>query len=194
MSTSIERIGEQEGEESCTLRAKGGGMDDQRLLSLLEVALRTERDGYQFYTLAADRSEDAGAREAFGHLAEEERRHYAALQSEYKSILDGAGWDRTISLGARWSPEEGSPIFTPSFRTRIAERHFEMSALSIGILLEKNAHAFYAEKAKREEEGAVRDLFLELADWENGHYQMLLREDEMLRDAYWSENRFSPLF
>ena len=66
-------------------------------------------------------------------------------------------------------------------------------ALAIGILLEKNAHAFYQASAKREEDEVIRGFFRELAERENGHYHLLLHEDEALRDAYWSENRFSPL-
>ena len=40
---------------------------------------------------------------------------------------------------------------------------------------------------------AVREFLGELADWERGHYEILLREDEALRDDYWNANRFSPL-
>jgi rubrerythrin len=68
-----------------------------------------------------------------------------------------------------------------------------MSALSIGVLLEKSAYEFYAHSAKDAEDDRVRAFFDELAEWENGHYQLLLREDDALRDAYWEENRFVPL-
>jgi rubrerythrin len=168
-------------------------MDEKRLLPLLEAALRTERDGFSFYTSAAARSADAGAKEAFSHLAEEERKHFDALQTEYRAILDGSGWDPTVALAGRSSSEEAGPIFSESFRRRIAGKHLEMSVLSIGILLEKNAEAFYRSAAAEEPDPAIRGFLLELAEWEAGHYRMLTREDEALRDAYWNESRFSPL-
>ncbi|MGB2983018.1 MAG: ferritin family protein [Candidatus Bipolaricaulia bacterium] len=168
-------------------------MDDRRLLPLLEDALRAERDGYEFYTMAAEKSEDVGAVKVFEHLAEEERRHFGALQMEYRAILDGSGWDPSVVLGERWRPQGASGIFSEDFRRRIEGRHLEMSALSIGILLEKSAHVFYADAAEAEKDEAVRRFFGDLADWENEHYQLLLREDSDLRDEYWSESRFAPL-
>jgi len=168
-------------------------MDANRLLPLLEGALRAERDGFQFYTLAAERSEDAGARDLFSHLAVEEQKHFDALQREYRSILTGSGWDPSVLLGERWRPTSAGGIFSEDFRRRIEGKHLEMSALSIGILLERNAEAFYREAADNETDPTVRGFLGELADWESGHYEMLVREDADLREAYWSENRFSPL-
>ncbi len=168
-------------------------MDEQRLVAVLEDALRAERDGFEFYTMAAERSDDPGAKDVFAHLAEEEGRHFDALQKEYRSILDGSGWDATVVLGERWSPEGSGGIFSEDFRRRITGRHLEMSALSIGVLLERNAYEFYVASAKRVDDESVRRFLEELAEWENGHYQLLLREDAGLRDAYWDENRFSPL-
>ena len=168
-------------------------MGETRLLRVLEEALRAERDGHQFYTMAARASEDAKAKEVLSHLADEERRHFDALQTEYRSILDGSGWDANVLLGERWTPETSAAIFSDDFRRRIAGRHLEMSALSIGILLEKNAQVFYRTAAEEEPNPSIRAFLRELADWENGHYEILAREDEAMRDAYWSENRFSPL-
>jgi rubrerythrin len=168
-------------------------MGDERLLDLLRNALRAERDGYEFYTAAAGRSADDGARELFSHLAEEERRHYDALQREYRAILDGSRWDEQVRLGEPWSPQTASGVFSERFRDRIGERHLEMSALSIGILLEEDAERFYRAAAKAETDAAIRGFLLELADWELGHLRMLTREDEAMRDAYWQASRFAPL-
>ncbi len=164
-----------------------------RLLPLLEAALRAERDGFEFYSLAAERSDDAGAKDVFSHLADEERRHFDALQKEYRSILDGAGWDANVILGERWEPARAGRIFSDGFRERIEGRHLEMSALSIGILLEKDAEALYRKAADGERDPAIQAFLRELAEWEGEHYEMLAGEDEYLRDLYWSENRFSPL-
>jgi rubrerythrin len=169
-------------------------MKDKQLLSLLEDALSAERDGHQFYTMAAEQTADPGARGSFARLAEEERRHFEVLRKEYRSILEGRRVDSAADLGERWIPERAGAIFSDEFRQRIRGKHLEMSALSIGILLEKNAYEFYATQAERAEDESVRRLFRELAEWENGHYQLLLREDEALRETYWNQNRFTPLF
>ena len=35
-------------------------------------------------------------------------------------------------------------------------------------------------------------FFTELAEWEAGHYEALLTQQESLKEDYWSASRFSP--
>jgi len=164
-------------------------MTESELTGILRDAMAAERDGFTFYSVAAERAEDPGAREAFAKLAADERAHFDALQTGYKALLAGEPW-----APRRWGSEpEASGIFSDDFVRRIAGKHFEMSALSIGILLEKNAYAFYSSRAAEARDEEVARFFRELAEWENGHYQLLLRQDEAVKEAYWSENRFAPL-
>jgi len=123
------------------------------LLTSLRQAMLSERDGVQFYSMAAKQAEDSGAVALFEQLANEEMSHFNALQKEYQSVLD----------------------------------------TSIGILLEKQSYEFYVRQAEVAEDANVKAFFHELAVWEEGHYQMLLKEDEALKEEYWSENRFAPL-
>ncbi|MCK5586824.1 ferritin family protein [Candidatus Bipolaricaulota bacterium] len=163
------------------------------LLDSLRQAMIAERDGYQFYSMAAKQAGDPGAVEMFEHLAEEEMRHFNVLQKQYQSLLDTGAWVPEIAWDEPWHPEGAGSLFTDDFVRRIRGRHLEMAALSLGILLEKQAFEFYSRQAESAEDGSVREFFRELANWEDGHYRMLLREDEALKDEYWSKNRFEPL-
>jgi rubrerythrin len=167
-------------------------MGESDLAKVLREAMEAERDGFTFYTMAAERSEDPGARETFARLADEERKHYEALQSGYRSLTEGGTWVPSDELLEDREPE-ASGIFSEDFVRRIGGKHLEMSALSIGILLEKNAYAFYTRQADAAEDEAVAGFFRELAEWEDGHYRLLLRQDEALKEEYWNENRFAPL-
>jgi len=168
-------------------------MADTKLTGILREAMEAERDGFTFYSMAAERSEDPGARETFARLAEEERSHYEALQTGYRALLEGKTWEPLGELPPRRAPTEPGGIFSEDFVRRIEGKHVEMSALSIGILLEKNAYAFYARAADAATDAAVARFFRGLADWEDAHFRLLLRQDEALKEEYWSENRFSPL-
>ena len=66
-----------------------------------------------------------------------------------------------------------------------------MSALAIGIQLELDAQKFYRELAGTTSEPVVKKFLLELADWEAGHYQALLRQQQELKEDYWTENGFA---
>lgn len=84
-------------------------------------------------------------------------------------------------------------IVSDSSVRRIRGRHLEVAALTIGTLLERQAFEFYTRQAEVSQDVNVREFFLELANWEEGHYRMLLREDEALKEQYWSENQFERL-
>jgi rubrerythrin len=168
-------------------------MDQDALRTALYRAMDAERDGYQFYMLAARNAEDEGARETFARLADDEREHHAALQRQLKTLLEEGTWDRSVVLEDNRPVAPSPEFFSEGFRRRLRGRHFEMSALSIGILLERNAIEFYSHQADIAETAEIRRFFSGLADWENTHYQLLLRHDEALREEYWVQNRFSPL-
>ncbi|MBU0595231.1 ferritin family protein [Candidatus Bipolaricaulota bacterium] len=168
-------------------------MERDGLLDVLRRAMEVERDGYQFYALAAERSADAGAKDTFARLAAEEKAHYGALQRHQHALMETGAWDVSVLLDDAHTLDPSPEIFSEGFRRRLRGKHLEMSALSIGILLEKNAVEFYLQAAAEATDDAVRSFFRELANWEDGHYQMLLRHDEALKEDYWNENRFSPL-
>ena len=168
-------------------------MHRQRLTDVLLQALGIERDGYHFYQLASERSEDPGASETFAGLAEDERIHFDTLQQQYRNVIKGSPWQSEIQWMREAGQDDSAPPFGTRFHDRLQRQHVSMSALSIGILLEKNSYLFYEEQSKQPFPEEVRALFGRLAEWENRHYQALLRQDEALRDDYWQANRFSPL-
>jgi rubrerythrin len=143
--------------------------------------------------MAAKQAEDSGAANFFEKLADEEKKHFSALQAEYQSVLNTGTWDSNTAWDTPWTPDHAGSIFSADFERRIQGRHLEMAALSIGILLEKQSFEFYTQQGNLASDADVKAFFRELAHWEEGHYQMLLREDEGLKEAYWSENRFAPL-
>jgi rubrerythrin len=170
-------------------------MKDDALIAAIREAMAAERNGHQFYSMAAERSDDPGAREAFAALAEEERRHYEMLQARYIELVHEkpAAWDDLLE---KTSPEgPTSPgLFSEAFHERLAGRHLEMSVLAIGVLLEKESIAFYARQAEETADPGARAFFRELVAWETDHYNALLRQQDALKEAYWNANRFEPLF
>lgn len=164
----------------------------QALARILFEAIRAEGDGQRFYQMAARSTEDVKAREVFARLAEEERGHQEFLKAQYRSILDTGGPDPAVRLGRPADLSDASPIFSPALRDRIAEAHIEMSALSIGIQLELSSINHYRGAAEQADDEMIRGFFTELVEWESGHYHALLRQQESLKEAYWSAAGFAP--
>lgn len=167
--------------------------DSHKTISeLLLQAIKAERDGTQFYLMAARTCEDPKGREIFELLAAEEVDHQRFLQAQYHAVQKTGKVDSVQKLGHRSMLTGDSPIFSPAIKARIKDAHFEMSALSIGIQLEQSAMGYYRQAAQESQDPEVKVFFNELSDWESGHYNALLRQQELLRDDYWSTGGFSP--
>jgi rubrerythrin len=155
-------------------------------------AIKFERDGHGFYLMAANSSRDPKAQTVFAQLAAEELDHLRFLTQHYESVLKTGRPDQDARLGPRADLAGMSPIFSERIKARIGEAHLEMSALSIGIQLELDSEKFYRSQAAASDEPLARQFYLELADWEAGHYQALLKQHEELKEDYWSANGFAP--
>lgn len=162
-----------------------------RLARGLLEAIKAERDGHSFYSMAANSSADPKAREVFAQLAAEELDHMHFLTRHYESAVKTGEPDRAAKLGQRADMSGGWAIFSAGIKDRIKDAHFEMSALSIGIQLELDAQKFYRSEAEASEDPVAREFYLELAEWESGHYQALLRQQEELKEDYWAASGFA---
>ncbi len=163
-----------------------------KVLAGLKEAIKAEGDGYNFYMMAAGNSVDPKGKEVFQMLAREELEHVKYLRIQYNSILNNGTPDASVSLPKRAVLDGESPIFSPAIKSRIKDAHLEMSALSIGIQLELNAINFYREQAEAADDQVITDFYNELVEWESGHYNVLLTQQENLKEDYWDAGGFSP--
>ncbi len=166
-----------------------------RILEGLKQAIQGEGDGYNFYTMASMNTEDEKGREVFQTLAQEEKSHIAFLKGQYKSIKEQGKVDGALKLPKQHEFTGDHPIFSPELKSRIKDAHMEMSALSIGIQLELSAIKFYEgehDEAKRQNAPDVADFYQMLVDWEKGHYDALLGEQDNLKEDYWAAGGFAP--
>ena len=169
-------------------------MNEQQkaLADILFQAISAENDGRNLYLMAAGQTTDEKAKQVFMRLADEEQSHGEFLKAQYKSVLETGHGDSNIKLGQAYQLTGDSPIFSDSFKDRIKQAHFEMSSLSIALHLEQTAMKYYAERAALVEDPTIKQMFLDLSEWEKGHYQALQRQLDMLKEDYWAGAGFSP--
>lgn len=155
-------------------------------------ALKAEHDGHYFYLSAAKTTEDPQGRTVFEMLADEEREHIEFLRAQYKAYMETGHADTKVELRMKRALTGDSPIFSSAIKKNIKQAHYEMSALSIGILLEQNSVSFYESQAKAVEDAEARTLYTQLADWERGHLHALTQQENALKADYWSAAGFEP--
>jgi Fur family ferric uptake transcriptional regulator len=160
-------------------RAKGSTIDGattERVFArdALRIAIATERSGFQFYTRAASVTKDARGRTVFQKLAAEEREHLSTLERRYRELIAA-------------DPElEGRPTFL--FFKGAANGLFDegaaklrkgvnaQQALLIGIKCERGSHNFFKRYGERFEDSQGKQIFLEFADEERAHLNLLIHE------------------
>jgi len=161
------------------------------LITSLKKAIQGEIEGRELYRAASERSTDTRAKEVFNFLSMEEDDHITALKKIGKSFSAGKNIDE-IEL-KKYIDLEGSEnsIFSKSFKNRLEGKHFEISALSIGMKLELDSFKFYADLAAESDDPVIKNFFQKLSNWEKGHYTALQQELESLQNEYFNQNHFA---
>jgi rubrerythrin len=146
----------------------------------LRIAIATERSGLEFYTRAAKTTRDARGRKIFQDLATEEREHLAKLEARYTELLE-----RDAQLEARptflFFKGAAHGLFAEGAE-RLARGVDDQQALMIGIRCERGSHRFFKKYGERFEDSEGKQIFLEFADEERAHLDLLIREYRALVD------------
>lgn len=158
----------------------------------LAIAMQTELEGYEFYKVAAVKCKDDGAKKMFESLAKDEVEHHKILRDRYYAIVEGKDF-KTPKLTGKSKLRVKSPVFSKAFLKSKKQKHFEMSALTVGILLEQNAIEFFKAQAIKSKDAATKKMFKELAAWEGEHLRALIAQKQFLHRAIFAEARFEPM-
>lgn len=140
----------------------------------LRIAIATERSGLEFYTRAAAITSDARGRRVFRRLAEEEGEHLGKLEARYRELVaaDPHLESQPTFLFFKGAANGLFSAGTDELRKGVNDRR----ALLIGIRCERGSHKFFKRYGKRFEESEGKRIFLEFADEERDHLELLIRE------------------
>jgi Fur family ferric uptake transcriptional regulator len=147
----------------------------------LRMAIATERSGLEFYTRAASLTKDPRGRTVFQKLAIEEKEHLGTLQKRYRelSTQDPQLESRPTFLFFKGA---ASGLFAAGAEKLRKGGVDAGQALLIGIRCERGSHKFFKRYGERFEDSEGKQIFLEFADEERAHLELLIREYKALRD------------
>ena len=146
----------------------------------LRIAIATERSGFEFYTRAARLTKDARGRRVFKKLATEEKEHLAKLEDRYKELLvkDPQLDSRPTFLFFKGA---ANGLFAAGAE-ELVKGVDDKKALMIGIRCERGSHKFFKRYGERFEDSEGKQIFLEFADEEREHLELLVREYRSLSE------------
>lgn len=158
----------------------------------LRVAIATERSGLAFYSRAAAITRDARGRAVFLKLAEEEKEHLSKLEQRYKELI---GQDPLLESRPTFLFFKGaaSGLFSAGTQELI-DGLDTRKALMIGIRCERGSHRFFKRYGERFEDSEGKRIFLEFANEEREHLDLLIRQYRALdaKDAKRGPAQRSP--
>ena len=140
----------------------------------LRVAIETERSGLRFYTRAARITRDAAGRRVFESLAAEEREHLGTLERRYAQLV---AEDPDLEARPQFLFFKGAAggLFAEGLE-ELREGVDDEQALRIGIACERGSHRFFQRYGERFEDSEGKRIFLEFADEERAHLELLQHE------------------
>ena len=140
----------------------------------LRIAIATERSGLEFYSRAGRVTRDTRGRRVFEKLSREEGEHLATLEARYRELLQQ---DPQLESHPTFLFFKGAAngLFAAGAE-RLANGVDDREALLIGIRCERRSHRFFKRYGEKFEDSAGKQIFLELANEERSHLELLIRE------------------
>ena len=141
----------------------------------LRIAIATERSGLTFYTRASKIARDRRGKSVFDRLAAEEREHLSKLEARYRELIAGdPGLENQPTFLFFKGAANG--LFAAGADELTQKGAGDRHALRIGIRCERASHRFFKRYGDRFEESEGKRIFLEFADEERDHWDLLVRE------------------
>lgn len=155
-------------------------------MDIFEFAMQMEKDGEQLYRDLAAKAPSTDLAPVFEMLANEEVKHYSAIQ------LMQAG---NAEMAESTIVDDVKNVFAQMDKP---EKEFDLAGGQLDLYkkaqdIEEKSRQFYAEKAEEVDNEKFRDLFLRMAEEEKRHYMLLgdiidfvSRPTQWLEDAEWN--------
>ncbi len=168
--------------------------EQDKTLEGLQIAIRMELDGREYYLKASEESSNELGRKLLRMLAAEEDIHRRNFEKIYDTIRSKKGWPVTD-----FKPDGGKGLRTIFARTseemgaNVRALATEFDAIQTAMAMENKSYDFYRNQSKNTTYDTERDFYETLAAEEKEHALILLDYFEYLKDpAAWFVTKEHP--
>lgn len=159
--------------------------EKDKMIGVLEIAKSNELMGLGHYLKFARETKNLSAKNMFIILASDELDHFNLIENERRALITN-----TQIKAVRVDTSFVAKLFPKlSEVKRGAESETtDMDALKIALKLEENSRNFYNKEAERTTNVLIKQLFLKLAEIEDGHYKLIQSEiDSISKSGFWMD-------
>jgi rubrerythrin len=157
--------------------------EQARTIQVLQVAVRMEIDGKEFYQKASERSSNKLGKNLFQQLAIEEDVHRKRFEQIYEGLKRGQKWPDTeppSEKGKRLKSLFSEATRTLGGKVKVAES--ELEAIKVGQDMEKKSYDLYHSRSEESTLPVEKRFYEALAGEERGHHLALTDAFEYLSD------------
>ncbi|MGH9338548.1 MAG: transcriptional repressor [Acidobacteriota bacterium] len=148
----------------------------------LRIAMETERRGVHFYSSASETVSHPSTRSCFLHMLEDEKTHLSRLEKEWERLMhkDKKILDAPVFLHFDFDALKRIFPSRDEVRNKLQGDIQEKDALELAMKMEKEAHDFFRNYAGKFNDTKGRDIFLQFAEEEQEHYDIIKEAYEKL--------------
>lgn len=157
--------------------------EQTRTIEVLQLAVKMEVEGKQFYQQASQKSDNKLAKDLFQHLANEEDVHRKKFEQVYAAIKKGQNWpdveapsDKGHRLQSLFSEA------TKALGTKVTVAKSEFEAIKIAMDMEIKSYNLYHSRSQESTLPVEKRFYETLAGEERGHHLALVDSYEYLSD------------
>jgi rubrerythrin len=157
--------------------------EQARTIEVLQLAVRTEVEGKEFYQQASQKSSNKLAKELFQQLAKEEDFHRKKFEEIYEALKRGQNWPDVVPASEKGKRlkslfAEASKALGNKFK--VAES--ELEAIKLAMDMEIKSYNLYHSRSEESTLAVEKRFYEALAGEERGHHLALLDSYEYLSD------------
>jgi len=154
-------------------------MEIKNHVEALSLAIKTEEEGYNVFTQAAEKTRNVFLKDLFSQLASDEKKHMAVIKKYYNRIAETSQWDAvdTAELKKMSSKTRLDTIYSDSLN-QIKKGSFDLdeddlASCKWALKFEDEGAKMYNELYMKSEDKNAKLFYSLLRDMENEHYDTL---------------------
>jgi rubrerythrin len=157
--------------------------EQARTIEVLQLAVRMEVDGKDFYQKASRKSNSKLAKELFQQLANEEDIHRKKFEAIYEALKRGQHWPDVAPPS-----EKGKKLkslfaeATKALGSKVKVAESELEAIKIAMDMESKSYNLYHSRSEESGLPVEKRFYEALAGEERGHHLALVDSYEYLSD------------
>lgn len=165
---------------------------ENQVTDILKQAIIMENRGKSLYQMVANQTPSEEVKNIFKTMADEEQAHIEFLSKQFTHYKKNKKFDKNQLEALAQEDAIANSILTEKIKKDISGAGFESAAISAAIDMESKSIEVYEQRAKESDDPNEKELYQWLADWEKGHYQLLLDLNKQLTEKVWNDNNFWP--